>query len=258
MFIHAEGGKDNDFRGDFACPKCEKSMLAITSVKQAVRAFPYLRIKLKFMIHVRSFTFNPFMENTYVVYTDGGSAVIVDPGCSDPSEERQLDEFITEKKLTVKDVLLTHCHIDHVLGLNYTAGKYVCTPLMPEGELPVLAAAQRSAEMYGLNYNGTPETAYFKDDSYILDGEKFEILSVPGHSPAHVAFLHRGAGILLGGDVLFKQSIGRTDLPGGDYDTLIASIKNEIFPLDDAVIVYPGHMEPTTVGEEKRFNPFLR
>jgi len=210
------------------------------------------------MIHVQSFTFNPFMENTYVVYTDSGSAVVVDPGCSDTAEERQLDAFITEKKLTVKDILLTHCHIDHVMGLHYTARKYGCTPLMPEGEVPVLAAAQRSAEMYGLSYNGTPDTAFFERDTYDLDGEKFEILQVPGHSPAHVAFLHRGAGILIAGDVLFKQSIGRTDLPGGDYDTLIASIKNEILPLDDKTVVYPGHMESTTVGEEKRLNPFLR
>lgn len=210
------------------------------------------------MIHVQSFTFNPFMENTYVVYTDSANAVIVDPGCSDAAEERRLDTFISEKQLSVKGILLTHCHIDHVMGLDYTARKYKCTPLMPEGEAPVLAAAQRSAEMYGLSYNGTPETDYFDGDVYDLGGEKFEILQVPGHSPAHVAFLHRGAGILLGGDVLFKQSIGRTDLPGGDYDTLIASIKNEIFPLDDKTIVYPGHMEPTTVGEEKRLNPFLR
>lgn len=209
------------------------------------------------MLTVRAFTFNPFAENTYVLHTENGEAVIVDPGCSDASEERTLSEFIEKRKLRVRDILLTHCHIDHVLGLMYTAERYKCTPLIPKAEVPVLEAAARSAEMYGLPYNGTPDTAFFTESTYRLSDEVLEILSVPGHSPGHVAFYHRAGKALIGGDVLFKRSIGRTDLPGGDHQTLLDSIRREIFSLDDEVKVYPGHMEPTTVGEEKRYNPFL-
>lgn len=209
------------------------------------------------MLTVRAFTFNPFAENTYVLHTENGEAVIIDPGCSDPSEERTLSEFIEKRKLRIRDILLTHCHIDHVMGLLYAAERYKCTPLIPEGERPVLAAASRSAEMYGLRYKGTPEVAFFTESTYALGDEVFEILDVPGHSPAHVAFYHRGSQVLIGGDVLFKRSIGRTDLPGGDHQTLLDSIRREIFSLNDEVKVYPGHMEPTTVGEEKKFNPFL-
>ncbi len=210
------------------------------------------------MINVHTFTFNPFQENTYVVYNDTGACMIVDPGCFSQSEEHTLQQFIQRKKLRVEKVLCTHCHIDHVFGLDFVSRTYGISPLIPKDEMAVLESVGRVAEMYGLDYNGSPEVAYLSGSSIDLSGELFEILSVPGHSPGHVAFYHSDSGTLLAGDVLFYRSIGRTDLPGGDHATLLRSIREVLYPLDDATKVYPGHMEQTSIGDEKRFNPFLQ
>lgn len=209
------------------------------------------------MLNVHAFTFNAFQENTYVIYTDLGQAAIVDPGCSNTAEEEELAGFIASKKLKVEAILCTHCHIDHVFGLDFAARKYGLKPLIPEGEMPVLAAVERVAAMYGLSYAGSPEVGFFNESVFILGTEQLQILKVPGHSPDHIALYHRDSAQLLSGDALFHRSIGRTDLPGGDYNTLIASIRSQLLVLPEDTVVYPGHMQSTTIGDEKRLNPFL-
>lgn len=210
------------------------------------------------MVHVQSFTFNPFQENTYVVWSDGDArCFVLDPGCYERTEVEQLTTFVKNKGLQVTDIVCTHCHIDHVFGLDALAEAYRVTPAIPPGEVEMLKAVGRVAEMYGLQYAGTPEVKMLAQDEVELAGMPFDVLAVPGHSPGHVALYHSAAGILLAGDVLFRRSIGRTDLPGGDHDTLLRSIRGQLFVLPDEVVVYPGHMEPTTIGEEKQHNPFF-
>jgi glyoxylase-like metal-dependent hydrolase (beta-lactamase superfamily II) len=231
---------------------------AINYLKQLLQRFPYLRANLTLMLAIHAFTFNPFQENTYVVYSASGECVIVDPGCSNATEEQALDRFISEKGLKVVCIWCTHCHIDHVFGLAFAARQYQVVPLIPKAEQPVLDAVERVAEMYGLSYYGSPEVAYFESAQQALGGQNLEILQVPGHSPGHIAFYHRESAQLLSGDVLFHRSIGRTDLPGGDMDTLITSIRTQLFTLPGVTKVYPGHMQPTTIAEEIKHNPFLR
>lgn len=210
------------------------------------------------MIHIQSFTFNPFQENTYIVYTDSGECMIIDPGCYDKVEEDKLSDFISKKKL--KPVLLvnTHCHIDHVFGNKYVSEKYGLTPIIHPIEEPMLEAVGRVAEMYGLEYTPSPEPTILVDKEIKLGNETFKVLFVPGHSPGHIALYHSESGSLIVGDVLFRQSIGRSDLPGGDMDTLLNSIRTQLFVLPDNTVVYPGHMDQTTIGYEKKHNPFLK
>jgi len=209
------------------------------------------------MIHIQSFTFNPFQENTYIVYTDSGECMIIDPGCYDKVEENMLSDFIIKNNL--KPVLLvnTHCHIDHVFGNKYVSEKYGLSPVIHANEEPMLEAVSRVAEMYGLDYTPSPEPEILVDNEIKLGEESFKVLFVPGHSPGHIALYHAESNSLIVGDVLFRQSIGRTDLPGGDMDTLLNSIRTKLFPLPENTTVYPGHMDQTTIGYEKKHNPFL-
>lgn len=210
------------------------------------------------MIHIQSFTFNPFQENTYLVYNDNKECFIIDPGCYDRDEEAELADFIERNELKPIALLNTHCHIDHVLGNDFIYRKYKLKPQIHTLEIPMLQAVGKSAEMFGLNYTPSPEPEILPMENIMLGAEKFEIHFVPGHSPGHVAFYHPESKTLLSGDVLFKQSIGRTDLPGGNTATLLDSIRNTLFVLPDETKVFAGHMEPTTIGFEKANNPFLR
>lgn len=209
------------------------------------------------MIQVKPFTFNPFQENTYVVSNDQKSCFIIDPGCLGKRENEQLSRYIESEGLTPTALLNTHCHIDHILGNRYVSEEYGLTPRIHPAEKTVLDAAPSSALMFGIDYSPSPDPDYLPESSIALDDEIFEILFVPGHSPGHVAFYHAASGTLLSGDVLFRQSIGRTDLPGGDMQTLLQSIREKLFVLPDATKVFAGHMEPTTIGFEKAHNPFL-
>lgn len=209
------------------------------------------------MIHIQSFTFNPFQENTYVVYTDNKLCFIIDPGCSNAAEEAELVDFIGDHNLKPVGLLNTHCHVDHILGNRFVADTYGLTPQIPALEEPLLEAAQASAEMFGISYTPSPRPKYLPEDKIALGEEAFEILFVPGHSPGHVAFYHADSKNLISGDVLFRSSIGRTDLPGGNTETLLKSIREKLFTLPDDTKVYAGHMQPTTIGFEKTNNPFL-
>lgn len=210
------------------------------------------------MLEVQRFVFNPFAENTYLIWSEDGSCAIVDPGCMEKTEKDELISAIDKQGLNPVLLLNTHCHIDHVLGNAFVFEKYGLRPMIHPKEAPLLEASPQVAEMYGLPYDVSPRPIFLEADHIDLGNERLEIIDVPGHSPGHVAFYHRNTGTLFSGDVLFKQSIGRTDLPGGDMDTLLHSIEQKLLILPDETTVYSGHMEPTTIGEEKKMNPFLK
>ena len=211
------------------------------------------------MLQVKSFEFNPIQENTYIIYNEFNECAIIDPGCYFTEEEEELSRFIEEKKLTPILLINTHCHLDHVFGNKYVAEKYSLSLHIHPDEARVLDYAPTSALMYNLPFDSYyGEIIPLKPNEEISIGNhKLKILYTPGHSPASLSF-YSADGFVIAGDVLFKQSIGRTDLPGGDYDTLINSIKTELFPLPDDTKVYPGHGPATTIGYEKRNNPFLQ
>lgn len=208
---------------------------------------------------IASFVFSPWSENTYVLYDESMDCCIIDPGCSDASERKQLQDFIEAKGLKPVKLINTHCHIDHVLGNKWVAETYGLKLEAHEGEKVVLDNMVDIARMYGMSYEKSPDIEVFLKEGEFLEfgNTQLEMYFTPGHSPASLSFFHRPSKQLIAGDVLFKGSIGRTDLPGGDFDTLIKSIKEQLFPLGDEVIVYNGHGPSTTIGEERRTNPFL-
>ncbi len=212
------------------------------------------------MTLVAKFTFNPFQENTYVVYDDSNECVIFDPGCFTEEEKNLLSTFISANKLKPVRLINTHCHLDHVFGNKYVSEKYNLGLEIHEGELPVLEAVPQMCGLYGLPQpepSPTP-TNFLKEGSKLTFGNtEMDILFTPGHSPASISFFCEASNFIIAGDVLFRESIGRTDLPGGDFNTLINSIKSQLFPLGDEVRVYSGHGVETTIGYEKKNNAFL-
>ena len=212
----------------------------------------------KGMLQIQSFVFNPFQENTYVVFDETGECVIIDPGCYEPEERFELDTFITDRNLTVKLLLNTHCHVDHVLGNYFVKEKYKVKFLMHAKEEAVLRAVKVYAPNYGLTHyeEALPDQFIDERDTISFGHQQLKVLFVPGHAPGHIAFYSEPSKALIAGDVLFYNSIGRTDLPGGNYETLIDSIHTKLFALPDAVTVYPGHGPETTIGYEKKTNPF--
>lgn len=198
------------------------------------------------------------MENTYVLYESHGEAWIIDPGCSNRAEEEQLNHFIARNNLSVTRLINTHCHIDHVLGNFFIKNRYNAPLYIHKLEEPVLRSAKVYAPAYGFErYNETLPDGWLQDEECLkLGSHELNVLFVPGHSPGHIALYSKENKWLLGGDVLFNGSIGRTDLPGGDYDTLIRSIHEKLFVLPDSVIVHCGHGPSTTIGKEKQTNPF--
>lgn len=210
------------------------------------------------MIRIKSFEFNPFAENTYVIFDDTKEAVIIDPGCYEQHEKKELDDFIKSEQLKVVLLLNTHCHIDHVLGNDHVKSKYNVPFLIHENERYMLRAVNAYAPNYGFHtYREIqPDKIIDERDEITWGNSRMNILFLPGHSPGHLGFYSPFQKILISGDVLFDGSIGRTDLPGGDMDTLISSIQQKLFALPDDVVVYPGHGPTTTLGKEKNTNPF--
>lgn len=210
------------------------------------------------MMHIQSFVFNPFQENTYVISDDTNECVIIDPGCYDEAEKRELSDYISDNDLTVRMLWNTHCHIDHILGNDFVKQKYNTSLYIHPTEEFVLNAQKILAPHYGFQrYQETKPDFYLKEGDIMKFGKQaFAVLFVPGHSPGHVAFYNDKEKVVIAGDVLFQSSIGRTDLPGGDFNTLINSIHQKLFTLPDDVTVYPGHGGETTIGSEKRTNPF--
>ena len=212
------------------------------------------------MAVVKCFTFNMFAENTYIVYDDTKDCIIIDPGCYDGNERKRLTHFIKQEGLNPVRLLNTHCHVDHVFGNRFVAETYNLELEAHQGEEQVLATFPMVSQMYGIpNIQQSPEIKrYLVPGEYVEFGNtKMKILFTPGHSPASVCFYIENEGHLIAGDVLFEGSIGRTDLPGGNYNTLMQSIFTELMPLPGNVKVYPGHGNATTIGRERKANPFI-
>ena len=210
-------------------------------------------------MHIHSLTFNPFLENTYLLYDDTGECVIVDPGCYGPQEERRLLETIQQMKLKPVLLLNTHCHIDHVFGNKFVAEQFNIPLAIHPDELPILNALAEYGRLFGVPTVPSPApTAWLAPGESVRFGQtQLEVLFTPGHSPGHVTFHYVAGKQIISGDVLFRGSIGRTDLPGGDPTTLMKSIVDTLLPLGDEVQVYNGHGPMTTLGQERTRNPFI-
>ncbi len=212
------------------------------------------------MLDIHFFTFNAFQENSYIVYDkETKDCIILDPGCGNAKEEQELVDFIERNKLLPKRLINTHCHIDHVLGNLFVAEKYKLVLEAHRLEIPVLQSGGQVSKMYNIPYKRSPDISKFLEEGEPLElgGFRLDILLTPGHSPGSISFYSKESKWVISGDVLFMNSIGRTDLPGGDYNTLIGSIAAKLLPLPDDVKVYSGHGPSTTIGHERSTNPFL-
>lgn len=212
------------------------------------------------MLKIKSFEFSPIQENTYILYNEVNECAIIDPGCYFDEEKDDLAGFITEMDLRPVMLLNTHCHLDHVFGNKFIAEKFNLKLQIHEREKQVLEYAPISGLTYNMpfdNYKG--ELIFLKEGDIIkLGNDELKILLTPGHSPGSLSFYCKKEGFVITGDALFYGSIGRTDLPGGDHQTLINSIKKELLVLPDETKVYSGHGPVTSIGQEKRSNPFLQ
>ncbi len=211
-------------------------------------------------LHIAKFTFNPFQENTFIVYTDTQQAVIIDPGCYFPEEEQRIDQFLKDNNLNLLAVLGTHAHLDHVFGVNYFMDKYSIPYYLHKDDIVVLNSFEQSGAKYGIpnlikrhqpTHNLTP------DETLQIGDIELKVLHTPGHAPGHVVFYSEENGFVINGDVLFAGSYGRTDLPGGHEQTLVKSIKEIMFNLPDNTLVCCGHGPETTIANEKNTNPIL-
>ena len=239
------------------------------------------------MLTIKSFVFNPVQENTYVLSDQKDACCIIDPGCYFGPERTELQEYIEQQGLTPKILLNTHCHLDHVFGNKFVYETWDLPLHLHEKERPVLEAAAAMGLEWDLpfeNYRGElidlrpgelvslrrgrvrtrPNLEAPADAGEVLGDEArteedvLTVLFLPGHSPGSVGFYCAAQGFLIGGDVLFREGIGRTDLSGGDHDSLLRSIREELWALPDDTVVFPGHGEPTTIGWERANNPFLK
>lgn len=212
------------------------------------------------MLHVKSFEFSPVRENTYVLYNEEKQCCIIDPGCYFLEERHELKGFIDKAGLQPVILLNTHCHLDHVFGNKFVHDTWGLTLHIHEKEKPVLDYAPVAGEKWQLpfeNYKG--DLIYLKEGEKIAIGKsEMEIFFTPGHSPGSVSFYNEKDGYVVSGDVLFNGSVGRTDLPGGDFKTLFNSIQTQLFTLPDDTKVYSGHGPVTTIGFEKMNNPFVK
>jgi glyoxylase-like metal-dependent hydrolase (beta-lactamase superfamily II) len=212
------------------------------------------------MLKIKSFVFSPIQENTYLLYNEFNDCLIIDPGCYFPEEKDELKAFITQSGFKPKMLLNTHCHLDHVFGNKFIAETYSLTLQLHQKEKVLLDYAPTSGLMYDMpfdNYAG--EYIYLKEGDIVkLGDDELKVIETPGHSPGHICFYCAKQNFIISGDVLFNRSIGRTDLPGGDHETLLKNIREKLFVLPDETQVYSGHGPVTTIGEEKAENPFLQ
>ncbi|MFY0689523.1 MAG: MBL fold metallo-hydrolase [Cyclobacteriaceae bacterium] len=211
-------------------------------------------------MQIKSFVFNSFYENTYLLIADNKETFIVDPGCYDAHERNELLDFIKAEQLQPKAIVNTHTHIDHVLGNSFLKEHFSIPLWIPNEEAEMYKSVEAYAPTWGINgYRGTDPDWLIPNTGNIQLGElELEIRYAPGHSAGHLIFYHQESNQLIAGDVIFNRSIGRTDLPGGDFATLEQSIKSQVYSLPDETIIYPGHGPKTTVGDEKTMNPFVK
>jgi len=212
------------------------------------------------MLQVSTFTFNPFQENTYILSNELNQCWIIDPGMYGAGEDKIIFDFISDKKLIPQQILNTHTHIDHILGIEAIQQKYKVPFGMHKLDEPVLANAKGSAMLFGLKLGAAPIPDFFiKENQTIKLGEDFlEVRLAPGHSPGSIVFYDAKGKYVIAGDVLFQGSVGRTDLPGGSHPILMNSIKEQVYTLPNETTVYSGHGPVTQIGVEKRTNPFIQ
>ena len=211
------------------------------------------------MLTVKQLTFSPFQENTYVIYNDQGWSAIVDPGCYFPEERAQLKGFINKTGLEPKFLLNTHCHLDHVFGAQFVHTSYQLAMHLHSLEQPVLDHSPLSGEKWGVPFDpyAGPKIYLEEGDLVKMGNDELKVIFTPGHSPGSISFYCEKQGFVLSGDVLFRLGIGRTDLPGGSYETLEQSILSKLYQLPNETLVYSGHGPVTTIGYEKEHNPFV-
>ncbi len=211
------------------------------------------------MLTIKSFTFGPFQENMFVLHDESNECVIIDPGCYTSTEQQILKKYIEEKKLKPVLLLNTHCHVDHVAGNRFVHDTFGLLPVIHKNDLVVLQSQERVCLTYGLNYDPSPIPEKFIDEGDVISfgNTKLKVLFTPGHAPGHVVFYNQENNFVINGDVLFSGSIGRTDLPLGDFDTLENSIRTKLYTLPNETVVYCGHGPSTTIGQEKQSNPFV-
>jgi len=212
------------------------------------------------MVKVKVFTFNLFAENTIVLWdNETKEAAVIDPGTSTPDEQNILSDFISSENMKVKYLINTHCHIDHILGCKFIKEKFNPVYYAPENDIPLLNHAQQQAQMFDIIMEEPPKPDQLINDDTVLflANSKLKFLFTPGHTPGEFCIYLEKENICITGDVLFNESIGRTDLWGGDYNTLLDSINKKLLTLPDQVVIYPGHGEASTIGYEKQNNPFL-
>ena len=201
------------------------------------------------------------MENTFIVYDQTKECIIIDPGCYSIEEKEELLSFININQLKPTLLINTHCHIDHIFGNNFVNKKWNTRLVINKLELEILKSAHVVAQSYGFNnYEPSPQPS-----KYIIEGDiitfgksELKVLFTPGHAPGHISLYSKKDEFIISGDVLFMNSIGRTDLPGGDYETILKTIKNKLLTLPKQTKVYCGHGPETTIDNEKNNNPFLR
>ena len=210
---------------------------------------------------LKSFTFNQFYENTFIVSDSTNDCIIIDPGCYSNDEKNILKKYIEDNNLNPVKLINTHCHIDHILGNKFVAKTWDLNLETHQNDIELLENSSEIAHVYGfIDYEKSPSTTQFLNEGDIVEfgNSKLKILYTPGHAPGHISLYSKEEKFIISGDVLFKSSIGRTDLPGGDFNVLIESIKTKILCLDDDTVVYCGHGPATTVGYERANNPFLK
>ncbi|MCW3121579.1 MAG: fold hydrolase [Flavipsychrobacter sp.] len=212
------------------------------------------------MLNVVFFTVNPFEENTYLITNEQDQCWIVDPGMYSPQETAQMISYITENGLTPQAIINTHAHIDHILGVQALTDKYKLPFGIHKHELPVLERAADTAAMFGFELKNVPKATFYinENEQLKLGTDALDVFYTPGHSPGSISFYYPEGNWVISGDVLFSGSIGRTDLPGGNFDTLIQSIRSRLLVLPDETTVLSGHGPVTSIGEEKKHNPFLK
>ena len=212
------------------------------------------------MLQIKQFTFSPVQENTYILFNEHHNAIVIDPGCYSKNEEKMLQSFIEKQGLTVKKLINTHCHLDHIFGNKFVATTYNLVPIIHKAEETMLNYAPLAAEKWGLPFEMYEGNLEFikENDIVFLDQDELLIIEAPGHSPGHICLYNKKQNFLIGGDVLFFESIGRTDLPMCNHNDLIKNIKEKLFALPNETIVYAGHNQATTIGHEKEFNPYVK
>ncbi len=210
------------------------------------------------MIKLHMFTFSPIQENTYLLWNEKGETIIIDPGCYFTAEQETLQQFIENNGLKPVQLINTHCHLDHIFGNKWVAKKWGLELYIHPDEERMLQLAPASGLMYGLTVDNYKGPLHFLKDNDVLKlgDDELKIILVPGHSPGHICLYSEAQNFLIGGDVLFLESIGRTDLPGGNYEQLLQNIRERLYVLPGTTIVYPGHGPHTTIAHEQKFNPY--